>query len=143
MGGASGSRDGGRHSTEAQIEEFKRSTSAALRAMADRPEVEVPYGADQPGLTGARARVPQVPRELKSAEVAHVRGECDAIALKLRHHDRKVHQRRLPQGQTARAIYEAVEQARCEAIGARRMAGAPGECSRAHPHPHPRTGIRA
>ena len=123
MGGASGSRDGGRHSTEAQIEEFKRSTSAALRAMADRPEVEVTFGADQPGLTGARARVPQVPRELKSAEVAHVRGECDAIALKLRHHDRKVHQRRLPQGQTARAIYEAVEQARCEAIGARRMAG--------------------
>src|SRR5262249_35733968 len=56
-------------------------------------------------------------------EVAHVRGESDAIALKLRHHDRKVHQRRLPQGQTARAIYEAVEQARCEAIGSRRMAG--------------------
>jgi cobaltochelatase CobT len=67
--------------------------------------------------------LPQPPRDLKSADVAPLRGEADSIALRIRHHNRQVHQKRMPQGATARAIYEAVEQTRCESLGARRMAG--------------------
>src|SRR6185369_6728408 len=52
-----------------------------------------------------------------------VRGEADAMALRLRHHDDGVHSKRQPAGQMSRAIFNAVEQARCEAIGARTMAG--------------------
>jgi cobaltochelatase CobT len=52
-----------------------------------------------------------------------VRGHADAIALKLAWHDPAVHRRLVPGGQQARAVFEAVEQARVEAIGARRMLG--------------------
>jgi cobaltochelatase CobT len=52
-----------------------------------------------------------------------VRGEADAMALRLRHHDAEVHAKRAPSGQMSRAIFEAVEQARCEALGAKRMSG--------------------
>ena len=62
-------------------------------------------------------------RDLPAEDVSRVRGEADSMALKLRHHDRKTHLRRVPRGETARAIFEAVEQARVEALGARRMAG--------------------
>ena len=58
-----------------------------------------------------------------NSEVAIVRGEADAIALRLRHHDDGVHAKRLPSGTVSRAIFNAVEQARCEALGARRMMG--------------------
>ncbi len=47
----------------------------------------------------------------------------NSIALKLACHDPGVHRKLVPGGQTARAVFEAVEQARVEAIGARRMSG--------------------
>jgi cobaltochelatase CobT len=112
-----------RNAEESAVETFKQSTAATLRAMSHRDDVEVAFGAEPPGLSGNRARVPQPGRSLSSGEVAHVRGEADSIALKIRHHDRKVHAKRMPHGQMARSIYEAVEQARCEAIGSNRMAG--------------------
>ncbi len=45
------------------------------------------------------------------------------MALKLRFHDDKLHARKMPHGETARKIYNEVEQARYEAIGATRMKG--------------------
>ena len=52
-----------------------------------------------------------------------MRGHADSIALKLACHDPSVHRRLVPGGQQARAVFDAVEQARVEAIGARRMLG--------------------
>ena len=52
-----------------------------------------------------------------------MRGNADAVALKLACHDPAVHRRLVPGGQQARAVFEAVEQARVEAIGSRRMLG--------------------
>ena len=52
-----------------------------------------------------------------------MRGHADSIALKLACHDPTVHRKLVPGGQQARAVFEAVEQARVEAIGARRMSG--------------------
>src|SRR6185312_12168830 len=56
-------------------------------------------------------------------EAAQLRGAADSLALRLRYHDAAVHAKRLPGGPMARAVFEAVEQARVEALGARRMAG--------------------
>ncbi|MBM3601708.1 MAG: cobaltochelatase subunit CobT [Alphaproteobacteria bacterium] len=108
---------------ETPLESFKCATAATMRAIAERDDLEVGFGADQPGLQGTRARLPQPGRDLKLADVAQVRGEADSIALRLRYHNDRIHARRLPKGQTARSIFEAVEQARCDALGARRMAG--------------------
>ena len=52
-----------------------------------------------------------------------MRGHADSIALQLACHDPGVHRKLAPGGQTARAVFDAVEQARVEAIGARRMSG--------------------
>jgi cobaltochelatase CobT len=52
-----------------------------------------------------------------------VRGHADSIALRLACHDPAVHRRLVPGGAPARAVFEAVEQARVEAIGSRRMGG--------------------
>src|SRR5438309_655211 len=73
--------------------------------------------------TGGKARLPEPPRKLNAQEAAIVRGHADSMALKLACHDPAVHRRQMPGGQQARAVFEAVEQARVEAIGARRMHG--------------------
>lgn len=108
---------------ESPTEPFKRSVASALRAIARKPDLEISYAAERPGLLGGKARLPEPARKLTRAEAAIVRGNADAIALKLACHDAAVHRRGLPEGQQARAVFEAVEQARVESIGARRMAG--------------------
>jgi cobaltochelatase CobT len=108
---------------EAPTEPFKRAVSGCLRALARRPDLEVSFAAERPGLMGGKARLPEPPRKLSKAEAAIVRGNADSIALRLACHDATMHRKLQPAGQQARAVFEAVEQARVEAIGARRMDG--------------------
>jgi cobaltochelatase CobT len=110
-------------SKESPVEPFKRAVAGALRAIAKKPGVDVSFAAERPGLAGTKARLPEPPRKLTLQEAAIVRGHADAMALRLACHDPAVHRRIQPGGQQARAIFEAVEQARVEAIGARRMQG--------------------
>lgn len=108
---------------EAPTEPFKQSVAGCLRALARNAELEVAYAAERPALAGGKVRLPEPARKLTAAEAAIIRGHADSFALKLACHDPAVHRRRLPGGQQARAVFEAVEQARVESIGARRMLG--------------------
>ena len=108
---------------ETPLELFKRATSAAVRAVADKPAATVSYGGGPAAVSGTEVTLPQPSRALPLSEVACVRGEADAAALRLRYHDERLHRHRRPAGPTARAVFDAVEQVRVEALGARRMAG--------------------
>ena len=110
-------------SKESPTEPFKRAVTGCLRALARKPELEVAFAAERPGLMGGKVRLPEPPRKLGKAEAAVVRGHANSIALRLACHDAALHRRLQPAGQQARAVFEAVEQARVEAIGSRRMDG--------------------
>jgi cobaltochelatase CobT len=111
---------------EAPNEPFKRAVTSCLRAIARHPEVEVSFAAERPGLMGLKARLPEPPRRLTAADAAIVRGHADAIGLKMACHDAATHRKLVPGGQQARAVFEAIEQTRVEAIGSRRMQGVAG-----------------
>jgi cobaltochelatase CobT len=110
-------------SREAPTEPFKRAVTSCLRAIARQPELEVSFAAERPGLAPGKARLPEPPRKLSKRDAAIVRGHADSIALRLACHDPKVHRKHMPGNMQARGIFDAVEQARVEAIGARRMNG--------------------
>ncbi len=105
------------------LADFQQALSQCMKTIADEPELNVIFGGDTPDLSGTRARLPQIDRDLPAAEVSVTRGQADAMALRLANHDLTVHARYRPQGKMARAVYEAVEQARCESIGALAMPG--------------------
>jgi cobaltochelatase CobT len=110
--------------SESPIDVFKRANNSAFRAIAGREDANLTYGTESAGAAeGPRVRVPLPSRELPVEEVAHVRGEADAAALKLRFHDEALHARRKPTGDVAPVLYDALEQARVEAIGAKAMVG--------------------
>src|ERR1044071_5102474 len=102
---------------------FKRATASTLRAIAERDDLNVGFGPEPPGLAGTRVKLPNPARDLPAEEAAQLRGAADALALRLRYHDDAVHSKRAPGKALARTVFEALEQARVEALGARRMAG--------------------
>ncbi|HEX8168526.1 MAG TPA: cobaltochelatase subunit CobT [Beijerinckiaceae bacterium] len=108
---------------EAPTEPLKRSVAGCLRAIARKPDLEVTFASDRPILMADKARLPEPPRKLSRQDVAIVRGHADSMALRLACHDAAIHRRLAPEAQAARAVFDAVEQARVEAIGARRMSG--------------------
>jgi cobaltochelatase CobT len=102
---------------------FKRATASTLRAIAERDDLTVGFGPEPPGLAGTRVKLPNPARDLPPEEAAQLRGAADSLALRVRYHDDGVHTKRLPGSPLARAVFEALEQARVEALGSRRMVG--------------------
>jgi len=109
--------------TESPAEPFKRAVTSCLRAIAGKNEIEVSYSTERPLVSPLRVRLPEPPRRMSKSEAAILRGQADSAALRLACHNPALHKKMLPQGDTARAVFEAIEQARVESIGSRRMSG--------------------
>lgn len=103
---------------------FKKALTEATRAMADEGELNVTFSADPSGVAGDTMRLPQISRRMGRDEILLARGTADALAMRIRHHDAATHNKFAPSGPMARELYEAMETARCEALGARDMPGA-------------------
>ncbi len=102
---------------------FKKALAEATKVLADDAELNVSFTVDPPGVTKDQVRLPQVTRRMTRPEVLLARGTADAYAMKLKYHNEATSARYMPQGQMARDLYEAMETARCEAVGARAMPG--------------------
>jgi cobaltochelatase CobT len=110
-------------SDESPADRFKSVLAGASRAIAQEKEIEVNWTADAPSSTGGTFRVPMPGRSLPRAAAMQARGYADSFALKLRHHDDKLHMRKAPSEPSARAAYDAVEAVRYEALGANAYSG--------------------
>jgi cobaltochelatase CobT len=108
---------------ETPLDRFKSVLTGASRALAHEPEVEVSWTADTPSQTGNSFRVPMPGRSLPPAQAMEARGFADSFALKLRHHNEALHNRRAPAEPSARACYDAVELVRYEALGSNAYSG--------------------
>ena len=106
-----------------RIDLFRRALAGASRAIAKDPEVEVVFASDIAPASGKIARVPSPGPALEAKLVAEARGAADSAALRLRFHDPRVHARNAPVDIDARAVFDALETARVEALGARSMGG--------------------
>jgi cobaltochelatase CobT len=102
---------------------FKRALTGAARSLAEQPDLEVVFSGDGPSLVGNRAILPHPPRELSGPEATRIRGLADQMALRVAHHDDHTHARSKPSSVEGGQVYDALEQARIEAIGANALAG--------------------
>jgi cobaltochelatase CobT len=112
--------------TDNPAEPFKKALAEATRVLADDPDLAVTFSVDPPGLSSDSVRLPQVSRRMTREEVLLARGTADALALRHRYHDTGTAARYAPSGPMARDLMEAMESARCEAVGARVMPGTAG-----------------
>ena len=104
-------------------EPFKRATTVCMRAVSGDHELDVVFGEDRPAIVAGHARLPDIPRHPTYNDYAVTRGLADSMALRQAWHDSEIHSNLAPQVPEARAVYDAVEQARVEAIGTLAMEG--------------------
>ena len=105
---------------------FKKALAETTKTLADDTEMSVNFSVDPPGLTEDGVRLPQVTRRMTRDEVLLARGTADSFAMRRKHHNKATFNQFQPEGQLARDIYEAMEMARCEAMGAKLMPGTAG-----------------
>lgn len=104
-------------------EDFKRALLHTTRALSAQHDVDVAFGGEHSTVQGKSARIPLPARTIDREAAAIARGEGDAAALRLAHHDVAAHEKLAPAGAEARAVFAALENARCESIGARALKG--------------------
>lgn len=109
--------------TQSPIDNFKRSLAAATKAISGEPELEISYGGDVAGIVRDQVMLPALPPTPKPFAIAKARGEADGLALRLSLHNQDINRKNQPETGPARMVFEAMEQARIEALGGQHLAG--------------------
>ena len=105
------------------VDRFRRATGSTLRALAEQRDLEVEFGGNTPAHGDGTVRLPRPPRDLSRDGACRLRGQADAMALRLRHHDPALHQRYAPVDAEARPLFDALERARYQTLGSTRFTG--------------------
>lgn len=100
---------------------FQQAVAAATRAIAHDTAVDI--SGDSLSRDGRALEVLPLPERGRLRDIAAVRGSADALALTHHYHDPDLHQKLRPGSQPSRELFDAIEQIRVEAIGAREMPG--------------------
>ncbi len=108
---------------DSPLERFRNVLGGTSRALANEQEVELAFTAEAPSQSGKSIKVPMPSRTLPADQVAEARGFADGFALRMRLHDSSLHNRGAPREPVARAVFDAVETARIEALGSKGYAG--------------------
>jgi len=116
---------------DSPLDRFRAVLAGAARAVSGESEVELAFTSDAPAQVGKQLRVPMPARNLPAEQVGEARGFADSFALRLRHHDNGLHLKHAPREAVARAVFDAVETARVEALGSRGYAGIAGNLDHA------------
>ena len=109
--------------TNESLDELRRATAAVARAIGRTEEIDIEFVSENPGTNGNTVRIERPDPSLPYQQVVRARGQADSVALKLRHHDAALHARQVPRSAQARQVFNALEQTRCEVLGAQAMAG--------------------
>lgn len=102
----------------------ERAVAAATRALSGQADLEIRYVRRAPVTIENSAELVLPPEPCSRQALARLRGDADAIAMRLRFHDPRLHALHRPRGGQAAVLFDAAEQWRVQALGARQYPGA-------------------
>ncbi len=109
------------------IEIFKNATAASVRTISGLRDLDVIFSTAEAPIgrlpAMGKTRLPLPDHNMNEHSVRLVRGCADAQALYLAHHNDKTHRSLAPKNRAALEAFNALEQARVEAIGHESMTG--------------------
>ena len=105
------------------IERFKRALAESTRALAGEPDLAVVFGKLGPKIADGKVLLPEPANPLTRTAAERLRGHADRLALRFAYHDATAHAFNRPSGSRARELFDLAEDVRCQALGARALAG--------------------
>lgn len=123
MGAAAGDNRQKAAKAKTDYEPFRQAVRVCMRAVAKSAALEVSFGRGRPSLAADLARLPDMPKRPSARDIAVTRGMSDSLSLRKIWHDEAAHAALRPKTAAAQVVFDAVEQVRLEARGARMMAG--------------------
>lgn len=111
-----------------KAEEFKKATAATYRALAQINVSDIAFSSTSREdlhsfQDSLKPRLPSPDSSVSKKSRNAIRGAADTKALQLRYHDQATHLKNRPQDGGAQSLFNALEQARCEALGINSMRG--------------------
>ena len=104
-------------------ERYRDRFAATARAMAGRKRLSVRFEGNKASAKDGLLLLPVTKLNNDNA-MRRLRGMCDSLTLWIRHHDPLIHRELAPVGLLKRAIFDAIEQMRCEFVGSIHLLGA-------------------
>jgi len=105
------------------VDIIKRALTDTTRSISEDSEIEVVYGNEKAGLNGKKIQLTEPNILLSREELSILRGNADLLALKVKNHNEEIYSKYKPRGRQALQIYNAIEEARVEALGSINMPG--------------------
>ncbi len=122
-------------------EQFKRCSDACVRSLANDPHVVTDIRENE-ALRTLDFAIPVDITEQPLVPSPMLRGLSDAIALVAAHHDEELHASLCPYDHKAARIFNALEQVRCESLGANAYSGVSRNLSELHSRTHAAATVR-
>lgn len=106
-----------------RLEQIKKSLSDTVKTLARKDDLSINFLSDRTLVNDHHVTLPHLPARPTSQDITLLRGAGDAAGLRLSSHSSFIHAQYAPLEPEAREVFDAVEQARIEALGAKKMAG--------------------
>ncbi len=103
---------------------LKRALAVTLKALGRKPDLEVAFSTTTGFSPLGRVKLPDIPPDCDPQSLFEARGAADSAAFFYAFHSPDLAATQAPQNPTARAVFDALERARCEAFGGRSLSGA-------------------
>ena len=99
------------------IEEFKKSLTATVKSIGRSNSIEVNFVQDKNSINGEIINLIEPNIKSLKKNLNYIRAEADSMALEIRFHQKKVHNKFLGSNDIANEIFNSIEQSRIEAQG--------------------------
>ena len=102
---------------EELVNQFKKTISATIKSIGKSEDIEVEFVESDPKITGRLINLTEPKISSLKKKLNYYRAEADAMALEIRLHDPKVHNKYLSNNEISNQIFNVIEKSRIEAQG--------------------------
>jgi len=99
------------------IEEFKRSLASTIKSIGKSNSIEINFVQEKSSIDGQNINIIEPNLNTLKNKLNYIRAEADLMALKIRFHEKKIHNQYLNKNNIVNDIFSAVEQSRIETKG--------------------------
>ena len=107
---------------DTNINTFKKSIESTIKAISKKSNINILFGSENKNLD-QDVNLPEINKKKLFKSKLTIRGRSDSASLVNRYHDKILHQKMSPKSLDSKAIFDEIEQLRCELLGSLKYPG--------------------